>query len=81
MEWQLWWRTNNYFTRNEDALVIYNQRQHELVLVLIYPRNIDVKLNEISSNELFYSLFSGKKGPKITRSNTLSQNITHSNIK
>ena len=47
---------------SEDALVIYRTKdEHELVLVFnLSQESIDVKLNEISSNELFYSLFSGQ---------------------
>ena len=53
---------------SEDALVIYRTKdEHELVLVFnLSQESIDVKLNEISSNELFYSLFSGQnEGQKL----------------
>ena len=53
---------------SEDALVIYRTKdEHELVLVFnLSQESIDVKLNKISSNELFYSLFSGQnEGQKL----------------
>ena len=45
---------------SEDALVIYRKKDdHEVVLIFnLSQGNIDVRLNEINSNELFYSLFS-----------------------
>ena len=58
----------NISQESEDALVIYRTKdEHELVLVFnLSQESIDVKLNEISSNELFYSLFSGQnEGQKL----------------
>ena len=45
---------------SEDALVIHRTKDdHEIVLVFnLSKENIDVKLKEIKSNKLFYSLFS-----------------------
>ena len=47
---------------NKDALVIYRTKDgHEIVLVFnLSKENIDVKLKDIKSNNLFYSLFSGQ---------------------
>ena len=66
MEWQLWWRPIIISQESEDALVIYRTKdEHELVLVFnLSQESIDVKLNEISSNELFIHYFLGKMRAK-----------------
>ena len=56
---------------SEDALVIYRTKdEHELVLVFnLSQESIDVKLNEISSNELFIHYFLIKMSHKKYRNN------------